>query len=50
MKTYTARELRQAVLLAVVLTALITIALLDPTCRQPTDVPHTAPSRSLAPR
>ena len=50
MKSYTPRELRNAVLLAVVLTAVAVVALLDPSCQPRTDIPHSGPSRSLAPR
>lgn len=49
MRTYTPRELRLAVTIAVVLTAVVMFALLDPSCRPRRDVPHAGPSRSLAP-
>ena len=47
MRTYTSRELRHAVLLAVALTALAMVALLDPTCRRSDGGHSTGPSRSL---
>jgi hypothetical protein len=50
MRSYTPREIRIAVLLTVVLTVFVTAALLDPSCQRRTDMPHTAPTRSLAPR
>jgi hypothetical protein len=49
MRSYTPRELRNAVLLAVVLTALGTVALLDPSCQPRTDTSHSGPSHSLSP-
>lgn len=50
MRRYTPREMRSAMLLAVLLTAIAVVALLDPSCQPRTDIPHTGPSRSLAPR
>jgi hypothetical protein len=49
MRSYTPREIRSAVLLAVVVTAIAMLALLDPSCQR-TSSPHAGPSRSLAPR
>lgn len=47
MKSYTPRDVRHAVLLAVLLTAVAMLALLDPSCQR--SGPRTGPSRSLAP-
>lgn len=49
MRSYTPREVRNAVLLAVLLTVLAMVALLDPSCRPRPDIPHSGPTRSLAP-
>lgn len=50
MKTYTPRQLRQAVLLAVMLTALACLTLLDPSCQTRPGPAEHGPARSLAPR
>ncbi len=47
MRTYTPQELRHAVLLAVVLTAIAMAALLDPSCHRSDGGLATGPSRSL---
>ena len=49
MRNYTPRELHRAVLLAVLLTALAVVALLDPSCEPRTGIPHPGPSRSITP-
>lgn len=41
MRTYTPHELRNAVVMAVLLTALAVVALHDPSCQPPTDIPHS---------
>lgn len=45
----TPRDLRNAVLVAVVVTAVVTLALVDPSCRRRPDAPVTGPTRSIAP-
>ncbi len=45
----TPRDLRNAVLVAIVVTAVVTLALVDPSCRRRQDVPVGGPSRSIAP-
>lgn len=47
MKTYTPRQVRNAVLLAVLLTVVAMLALLDRSCERVGS--RTGPSRSLAP-
>ncbi len=49
MKSYTAREVRNAVLLAVMATAIAMVALLDPSCRPAPNKLHQGPSRSILP-
>lgn len=50
MRRYTYRELRSAVVLAVLLTALAVVALLDPSCHRQSEGPHAGPTRSILPR
>lgn len=50
MKRYTARELRHAVVLAVVVTAVVVVALLDPTCERHAKTTEPVPVRSIFPR
>lgn len=50
MKSYSPREMRTAVLVAVVLTAIAVVALFDPSCQPRTDVPHTGAVRSIVPK
>ena len=50
MKTYTPRELRSAVLLAVVITMTVMLALLDPSCRHNVDSYRLGWGRSISPR
>ena len=49
MRNYSPRELRNAVILAVLLTAIAVVALLDPSCQPRTDIQHSGTSRSIAP-
>ena len=48
MRRYTPQELRSAVVVAVVVTAIAVLALLDPSCRPRTDLP-TSGHHSIAP-
>jgi hypothetical protein len=48
MKTLTPRDLRNAVLLTALITAVVMLALLDPSCR-PAMPPDNKPMRSTAP-
>lgn len=50
MRNYSPRELRSAIVLAVILTAVAIFAIADPSCRPQPDAPPTGPHRSLAPR
>jgi hypothetical protein len=46
MKTYTPRELRSAIVLAVLLTVIVMLALMDPSCQPRTGLPQSGPLRS----
>lgn len=50
MKTYTPREMRSAVLLAVLITMTVMLALLDPSCRRNIDSYQGGWGRSISPR
>lgn len=50
MRSYTPGEVRSAVVLAVFVTAIVAIALLDPSCRREPGGPHDGPARSVSPR
>jgi hypothetical protein len=50
MQNPTPRGLRNAVIITAIVAAVVTIALLDPSCRPRSDIPHEGPIRSLAPR
>lgn len=45
----TPRDLRTAVLVTIVVTAVVTLALVDPSCGRRQDMPATGPSHSIAP-
>lgn len=45
----TPRDLRNAVLVTIVVTAVVTLALFDPSCRRKQDVPVSGPTHSVAP-
>lgn len=45
----TPRDLRNAVLVAIVVTAVVTLALVDPSCRRNEEAPVSGPTHSVAP-
>lgn len=45
----TPRDLRNAVLVTIVVTAVATLALVDPSCRRKQEAPAGGPTRSIAP-
>lgn len=50
MRNPTPRDVRRAVLLTAFVTAIVTIALLDPSCRRQDPPDHAGPTRSLSPQ